>query len=245
WFATLTTALMAALALRLANSARVALLAALFTALHPLVLYYGQEARMYAQLTALAVLAGYLLVRLAGSDNPPRWLWPAFVVTATAAVYTHYFALFLLLGLAAAYLFDVWRWQPASLRRRKSVSLLTAGLAVLLLYTPWLAALFGQLRGDRSYWTGALKVQEALLDVALAFTGGESVLERIGVWLLVGYGLVTLLAIVRLWRGAEPGRRVLLYAALWLLAPVVAVLLLAVAVPKFNARYVMVALPGL
>ena len=245
WFATLATALMAALALRLANSARVALLAALFTALHPLVLYYGQEARMYAQLTALAVLAGYLLVRLAGSDNPPRWLWPAFVATATAAVYTHYFALFLLLGLATAYLFDVWRWQPASLRRRKSVSLLTAGLAVLLFYTPWLAALFGQLRGDRSYWTGALKVQEALLDVALAFTGGESVLERIGVWLLVGYALVTLLAIVRLWRGAEPGRRVLLYAALWLLAPVVAVLLLAVAVPKFNARYVMVALPGL
>src|SRR5690606_33261959 len=125
----------------------------------------------------------YLLVRLAGSSGSGR-LWIAFVATATAAVYTHYFAVFLLLGLAAAYLVDIWRWQPSAVRRRKSLSLLAAGAAVLLLYTPWLAALFGQLRGDRSYWTGTLKVHEALLDVALAFTGGESVLERVAVWLL-------------------------------------------------------------
>ena len=245
WFATLTTALMAALALRLSQTPRVALLAALFTALHPLVIYYGQEARMYAQLTALGVLAGYLLVRLAAGDGRPALLWAAFVVTATAALYTHYFAVFLLLGLALAYVVDLWCWQPVAQRRNRLVALLLAGLTVLLLYTPWLAALFGQLRGDRSYWTGALKVQEALLDVALAFTGGESVLERIAVWLLIGYALVTLLAVVRLWRGGVTARRLLLYAALWLLAPVVAVLLLAVAVPKFNARYVMVALPGL
>jgi len=244
WFAMLTTALMAALALRLSNAARVALLAALFTALHPLVIYYGQEARMYAQLTALGVLAGYLLVRLASGGGSGR-LWIAFVATATAAVYTHYFAVFLLLGLAAAYLVDIWRWQPSAVRRRKSLSLLAAGAAVLLLYTPWLAALFGQLRGDSSYWTGTLKVHEALLDVVLAFTGGESVLERSAVWLLAGYALVTLLALVRLWRGRDADRRLLLYAACWLLAPLVAVLLLAVAVPKFNARYVMVALPGL
>lgn len=245
WFATLTTALMAALALRLSNAARVALLAALFTALHPLVIYYGQEARMYAQLTALGVLAGYLLVRLAGGGGRTNWLWPAFVATATAAVYTHYFAVFLLMGLALAFLIDLWRWQPATVRRRKSLALLVAGAAVLLFYTPWLAALFGQLRGDRSYWTGMLKVHEALLDVALAFTGGESVLERVAVWLLAGYVLVTLLALARLWRGRDADRRLLLYAACWLLAPLVAVILLAVTVPKFNARYVMVALPGL
>lgn len=245
WFATLTTALMAMLALRLSRTPRVALLAALFTALHPLVIYYGQEARMYAQLTALGVLAGYLLVRLAAGVGRTALLWVAFVATATAAVYTHYFAVFLLLGLALAFGLDLWRWQPVAVRRSRLVALLLAGLAVLLLYTPWLAALLSQLRGDRSYWTGTLKVHEALLDVALAFTSGESVFERIALWLLISYGLVTLLAVVRLWRSGTTGRRVLLYAALWLLAPVIAVILLAVAVPKFNARYVMVALPGL
>ena len=245
WFVPLMTALMAALARRLTNSTRAALLAALFTALHPLVLYYGQEARMYAQLTALAVLAGSLLVRLADSRGKEGHLWLAFVATATAAVYTHYFAVFLLLGLSLAFLVDLWRWQPAPARRQKSTALLAAGLAVLILYTPWLAALFGQLHGDRSYWMGTLKVHEALLDAALAFTSGESVLERIALWLLIGYAFVTLLAIVRLWRGSERDKRLLLYAACWLIAPVVAVLLLAVAVPKFNARYVMVALPGL
>lgn len=48
WWVTLTTALMAALTLRLSASRSAAALAALLTALHPLLIYYGQEARMYA-----------------------------------------------------------------------------------------------------------------------------------------------------------------------------------------------------
>ena len=68
WFATVT-ALMAAGIAPGELRACVALLAALFTALHPLVLYYGRK-RMYAQLTAAGRFRhGYLLVRLAGSDN--------------------------------------------------------------------------------------------------------------------------------------------------------------------------------
>jgi len=244
-FAMLATALMAVLAFRLAHSARVARLAALVTALHPLIIYYGQEARMYAQLTALGVLAGYLLVRLAASDGHNAPLWLAFVATATAAVYTHYFAVFLLLGLALAFLADLWHWQPPPVRQRNSVVLLGAGLTVLLLYLPWLATLVGQFRSDRSYWMGTLKVHEALLDVAMAFTSGESVWEPVALWLLSGYALVTLLALMHLWQDPATGRRLLLYAVCWLLAPLIAVILLAVAIPKFNARYVMIALPGL
>ncbi|HRA64513.1 MAG TPA: glycosyltransferase family 39 protein [Caldilinea sp.] len=245
WFATLTAPLLAALTLRLSRSLRAALLAALFAALHPLLVYYAQEARMYAQLTTLGVLAAYLLLRLADDPAPAWWRWGAFVAVAVAAVYTHYFAIFLLIGLAAAFVVDLLLWSPRLAARRKLWRLLGAGALVLLLYTPWLRAIFSQLRGDRSYWEGALKLHEAFADIAISFTSGETVFEWIARWLLLGYGLVTVIAVARLWRGRAAARRTLLYAGCWLLTPVVAVLLLALAIPKFNARYVMEALPGL
>lgn len=245
WFAALTAPLLAALTLRLSRSRRAASVAALLAALHPLLIYYAQEARMYAQLTALGVLAAYLLLRLA-DDPAPGWRWWAcFVGVATAAIYTHYFAIFLLVGLAAAFALDALRWQPRAQAHRKLWALLGAGGSVLLLYTPWLGAIFGQLRGDRSYWEGALKLHEAAADVAVAFTSGETVFEEVALWLLVVYALLTLLAVARLWRAGAAGRRTLLYAGFWLATPIAAVLLLALAIPKFNARYVMEALPAL
>lgn len=249
WFAVLVTPLLAALARRLTGSARAALLAALLAALHPLLVYYAQEARMYAQLAAVAVLTGYLLARAADQFRQDWRLWTAYVLVAVAAIYTHYFAFFLLLGLGTAYVLDVWRRPAANngaARRRPALfAFLLANLAVVVAYLPWFAVLFTQLRVDRSYWEGTLKLQEALADVAIAFTSGESVLEEQALPLLVVYGLVTAWALVRLARGGNAGRRTLIYGLAWMLTPVVAVLLLALNVPKFNARYVLVALPGL
>lgn len=243
WFATLSTPLLGVLALRMSGLRRAGLLAALFAALHPLLVYYSQEARMYAQLTMLGILAAYLLVRLADAPAPRAAGWAAFVAVGAAALYTHYFALFLLIGLAAAFLID--SWQRGVSLRRKALSLLGAGAVILLLYLPWLGAIVGQLREDRSYWTGTLKLDEAFTKVAISFTSGETVFESTALWLLAGYAALTLLTVVALWRNSVAGRRVLLYAGCWLLAPVVAVLSLALVIPKFNARYVMEALPAL
>jgi len=245
WFATLGAALMATLALRLSRSLHVGLLAALLFALHPLLIYYSQEARMYAQLTALGMLAAYLITRLADSPTPSPWLWIGFVIVGVASVYTHYFAVFLLVGLAVAFWVDIRHWQPGGRAASKERALLLAGAAILLLYTPWLSAIFTQLREDRSYWAGALKLHEAATKVAISFTSGETVFEQTAWWLLIGYAALTVLAVVNLLRGGAPSRRLLLYAGCWLLIPVVAVLALAVVIPKFNARYVIEALPAL
>lgn len=245
WWITLTTALIAALTMRLSASRSAAVLAALLTALHPLLIYYGQEARMYAQLTALGVLAGYLLVRLATAPLPSLSGWIAWVVVGGAAVYTHYFAAFLLVGLALAFTIDMLMQETRGPAMKKVQALLLAGAAILLLYTPWLSALFGQLRSDRSYWEGTLKLHEAIAKVAIAFTSGETVFEQDGRRLLAGYAALTVAAIALLWRNTPSSRRLLLYAGCWLLTPVVSVLMLAMTIPKFNARYVMEALPGL
>jgi hypothetical protein len=120
-----------------------------------------------------------------------------------------------------------------------------ANTAILALYLPWINVMWRQLGSDRSYWTGALKLGEALQAVAITFTSGETVVERLAVWLLIGYGLFTALALAALWRAPVAGRRTLWFALCWLLVPLLAVLTLAIAVPKFNPRYVMLALPGL
>lgn len=247
WFATLTAPLLAAVTLRISRSARAATVAALLAACHPLLIYYAQEARMYAQLTALGILAAYLLLRLVDASTSVWRVWTLFVLVATAALYTHYFAAFLLVGLATACAIDLLRVSASSpvQARRKLSLLLGAGGAALLLYTPWLGAILSQLQGDRSYWEGALKLHEAAADVAVAFTSGETVFEATARELLIGYALATGLAGVRLWRAGRAARRLLLYAAFWLATPIAAVLLLALAIPKFNARYVMEALPAL
>ncbi len=265
FFGTLTVPLMAALATRLTRRRVAGLLAGLLTALHPLLLYYSQEARMYALLLALGVLAGILALggdRTRGSGRPHSWRpWLAYTLVATAAVYTHYFAFFLLLALVGAAFLDalLGRGQPLATRlRARLLPLLAADLAVLLLYLPWLRVLVTQLQVDTSYWTGSLKLWEALRHVAIGFTSGETVLEAQATQRLVMYGVVAGIALFEALRHgrAAPhsptaplpngwGRGEVSFALAWLLVPVAGVLALASVTPKFNPRYVMVALPGL
>ncbi len=249
WWGLLTVGLMAALTVRLTGHRLAGLLAALLTALHPLLLYYSQEARMYTMLLALGVLTGYLLLRTRHANQPLLWL--AYLLTAAAAVYTHYFAFFLLLALGVAYLLDLYACRGAlavqptaslTLRRTLLPFLLASG-GVLLLYGSWVATLFTQLGSDASYWQGPFKLWDALRTLAITFVVGESVLEAAGApWL--GIGLLALLVALLALTQQRP-LLLLRYSLPWLLLPIMGVLALAAFVPKFNARYVMLALPAL
>ncbi len=250
-FGVLLVVLLMALVHRLGRPPSQALVAGLLAALHPLWLYYSQEARMYMQLLALGVAAALLLERGfrlgdgpgTGPGGSRRVQW-AFVLVGAAAAYTHYFAFFLLLALLPGFLLRhhrqvrtaPWAWLRP---------LLWAYLAILLLYLPWTGVLLTQLRVDASYWEGPLKLWEALRHVATRFTSGETVLEPQAVALLgLLHGPVTLLALLRA-LGSRERRPVAIYALVWLGLPVLAILALAATTPKFNPRYAMVALPGL
>jgi 4-amino-4-deoxy-L-arabinose transferase-like glycosyltransferase len=77
---------------RLLLSTRAGRAAALFAALSPVYLWYGQELRMYTQIVALSLLSVYTLARASQLGHWRRWLL-AGVVTA-AMCYTHYTGLF-------------------------------------------------------------------------------------------------------------------------------------------------------
>ncbi len=254
-FGTLLIPLMAALTSALTRRRPAALLAALFTALHPLLLYYSQEARMYTMLVVLGVIATHCAVRMMQGEErgarSTRLLWIGYVLSATAAVYTHYFAVFYLAALIVAVLTQhllATRNAQHSTRR-----FLVANAAVALLFLPWIGVLVNRLRVDTSYWEGAFKLGEALYHIAIRFTLGETVLDRAATpWLWI-YAAVTVLAVVFMAKDAmrpvssstPPALFPILYAVLLFVLPMAAVLTLAWLTPKFNPRYVMLALPGL
>jgi hypothetical protein len=261
FFGVLTVPLLAVVTVALTRRRAAGLLAASLAAFHPLLLYYSQEARMYSMLTALGVLLGYLVIQGEATTRRRGLYWALYVIVATAAVYTHYFAFFLLLALAIAYfsdqLFLLPRLRsspvppdadadlPSTLARRPILGFLIANVVVLLLYVPWITVLATRFSVDSSYWEGQLKLEEAIRHVAISFTSGETVLEQEATRLLWPYGLLTWISAIALLlrRAVQP--RTILYASLWLLLPITAILLLASITPKFNSRYVMIALPGL
>lgn len=228
-------------------------LAVFLAALAPQWVYYAQEARNYTLLTSLGMLAAYLLLRIAATpDSRQRlYLWVAFVVAALAALYTHYFALFLLAALALFYAI-IWL-RDRTQRRRRAVEGLLAAAAVLAGYAPWLPFLLNRYRIDTSYWPGALKLDEALRHLAINSTLGapEMMLEAAAVGLLWVWAGVLLAAVVGVWTALKrpeaprDARRRLLFVLLYLSVPVACVLLLAVSTPKFNPRYTLLATPAL
>ncbi|MEA3337859.1 MAG: glycosyltransferase family 39 protein [Chloroflexota bacterium] len=247
------------------------LLAALLAAIHPLWVYYSQEARMYTLLTALGMLAGYALLRVLSAgdrDGPRRYLWWAvFVISGIAMLYTHYFAAFLLAALGGFFLLSIAIWRRSDFGRLL-VEGIAAAVLIALAYLPWLPNALGRFQIDTSYWQGTLKLNEALRHLAINFSTGETVLEQQATtlaWIVFAIAIACLVALV--WAaiarkpqatdataadkaavstGSETAPAMALaYLLMTLVLPVLAILLLAYRTPKFNPRYLMLASPGL
>jgi uncharacterized membrane protein len=194
-------------------------LAVLFLALSPLHVYYAQEARMYTLLAFLGLLSSYLLLRLLNPRSPTLPLpitAGSYVLAAVAALYTHYFAFFLLaahalyVSLKGTYGFYKW-WKGdrdrgrGRDRDREGVPTLSLSpfsisipISIFLLYLPWLPFLLTRYGLDTSYWPGALKLGEVARKLFIAFSLGETVREGIGTWLALGYGLILLISLLAL-----------------------------------------------
>jgi|AMFO01.1.fsa_nt_gi Predicted membrane protein len=243
WWGLLAVALAYVLAHRLTHSEIASLGAMCLLGFAPWLLYYSQEARMYTMLVTLGMLwvVPLLQSRLRTRDG--------FLVGVLALVlmYTHYFSLFLIAGLAFWHLLT-----PGS--RRERMRFWGIVLAVLFLgYLPWAPFLWHRFRVDASYWTGTLKLGEALRHWAIHMSLGapETFLEPAAVRELPFFALWTLLAILS-WIvptcGESPRRkeagRALALLLVWLLLPSGFILALAYRTPKFNPRYLMLVYPA-
>ncbi len=116
--------------------------AAFFAALSPVQIFYSQQVRMYTLLPLLALASVWFLLRaLAGGRRRDLALC---VLAATAALYTHNFALYLGLVLAAvvAVSGSLWRRLPAWL---------AAFAVVAVCYAPWVPTFLRQLANEDHY----------------------------------------------------------------------------------------------
>ena len=252
WWGSLLVPLMALLTNKLLRNRNAALIAALLTTTHPLLVYYSQEARMYTMVVALGVLTGYYFLAALDNQTASYRQWVPYIIVATATIYTHYFAFFLLFAFGLVGIAQTLHERDHLLITRPLITrpliIIGAHLTIVLLFALWLIPLLTQLATDRSYWQGTFNVMEAVRAIALRFVVGETVLEEFAPPYLWIAGMVTLLSggifIIRAWQERH-ARNALLFTAAWLLIPTLCVLTLAVAVPKFNVRYVLLALPAL
>lgn len=228
---------------------------------------------MYTLLVFLSLLSSAILLQAMRAQTKEQMVgwWTAYALTGIAALYTHYFALFILV-FQAIYLLVSWvaaRCRPLELLAGALVS----GVVILAAYLPWLPHLLTRYGADVSYWPGQLKLGEVLVDIAVFFVGGESITESLGLQLAYAFGLIVILcfmALLLVRSGTEghaedreiviSGARMLpsfgeglpphepkplLFLSLYLLIPPALILFLAYNAPKFNARYVMVSHPAL
>ena len=121
---------------------RVGLAAAFLLAINPLHVYYSQEVRMYALVALWSLLAigaaGRWLglgQRIRGESRPAGRGWlVGYAAAMTLALYTQYYAAFLLAGIAVAGGLVLWRRQAG--RERLLIWLAAQGV-VALLFLPW------------------------------------------------------------------------------------------------------------
>ena len=132
---------------------------ALVAASSPLLAWYAGEARAYALLALLCALAALFFVRFLREPNG-RWAW-RYGATATAALATHYFALFVVAPQIAMLL----------VRYRKRSALPAAALPVAgaLALAPLAVA---QLDSRRSDWIGTLPLAGRTWHAAVHFAAG-------------------------------------------------------------------------
>jgi hypothetical protein len=138
---------------------RLALVAGFLTAVHPALVYYSQETRMYALLGLWAVLSTLFLLRVEIGDwrlESDNWqltinnwqLTIAYILLLTAGLYTHYFFPAIIATHAIIMVLPNLRPLPQALRRL--LYWLPLPLIALLLYTPWLPIFLRQTNGRPS-----------------------------------------------------------------------------------------------
>lgn len=215
------------LAKRLFAHESLARTAALFTACAPFLVRYSQEARMYALVALLLILATYCLVR-ALQDRTAGW-WVAYSALIAASLYTHYYTVFII----AAH----WLYMMAQTRKGEGLRLKPwwlANLGAVALFAIWLPAAYAQFtRVQAAFWippVNILTLPNTLMQF-LTFSDSLAGIYKIGLGVIAA-GLMAGLVI---W--ARRYRAGVLLLTLYTLAAPIAVFLLSFARPIYIDRY--------
>jgi mannosyltransferase len=225
---------------RRAFGRRAGILAALLAAVSPALVYYSQETRMYGLVTLLAVASIYGTVR-APLGRGRTSAYVAYFFVTLGAVYTHYYAFFVVLGenlVVLPYLIHARRRPP--LRRWLS----TQG-ALAVAYLPWIAVQSSFLSAKASVRFGEWDLGTALRiarETFVAFSAGLAVPPATA-WAVTVLYLVALTAgLAALLRWRQPSRWLV---GAYLFVPLLLAWVVNPIMPFFYARYLLLVAPAL
>lgn len=187
---------------------RVAVIAALILAVNPYHLWFAQETRSYTLTVFLVLVALWLFARMLRPE-PRWWHFVAYLLVATAAMASHYYA-FLLLGFTNIF-FVVWLVRHRAPWRRWYVT----QLGFIVPYLPWLP-----LAWER--WLGYRGENQFQLDWNFAsqylreYSAGWFIDEGIGAGVTIAMLALAVAGVVILFRRNGASRRY--EAAPWFLS---------------------------
>ena len=138
-----------------------ATIAAALVAVSPLLVWYGQEARMYSLLTLVTAIAVFFFVRLLVDFNERTLI--AWSIASAVTLLTHYFAIFTIIGMAAVLLY-----RHRVRRQVIALALLPTAVAAFALL-PTFASQRNNATGD---WVSEIPLSERVLQMPEHFLTG-------------------------------------------------------------------------
>lgn len=132
---------------------RAAWLSLLFLVISPMLIRYGQEARMYTMAAAIGLAATYVLAIAVASKRKLPWIM--YGVLIAAGMWTHYFTAMVWLA------HWVWRavvtWHESYRGKKFFAHFFTkewigAHVLAIVLFLPWIGQMFNQLFGIQTGW---------------------------------------------------------------------------------------------
>jgi mannosyltransferase len=199
------------------------LVCATLAALDPFLTYYAQETRMYTMEAFLSLLVAWAYVN--GVLRGSRAWCIGLVLSLTALLYTHNWALFVAAALAATTAIVARdRWREA----------VAVAIGVTVLYAPWLPTLLFQVRHTGAPWSTRPGVHDLVLSPGAVLSGDAPFMAFA---LIGGTGLVAYL------RRRHPAERTVVLALAWCAAIAVVLAWLSSQItPAWTTRYFAVVL---
>lgn len=219
----------------------IGLIGGLLVAVSPMHVWYSQEIRMYILLVSLTTASSASLWWALRGIQARRWV--LYCLITTLALYTHYFAAFVLLAQGIWVL--IWVWSQ---RATRSLWYWIGSVAVTgILFLPWLPVAINQTRFHTMTWVETPTLN-LIRDTLLRLIFGIAVLPwpDFLLWIVTGMLLALFFWSIKnaLFISSEKNRSYF-YFANWAVVPFMSITIIALIYPVYQFKQYLIVLPPL
>jgi len=212
------------------------LVSALLLSVNAFQVRYAQEARTYALLVFLLIVAAYFFVTAIESERRRDWNW--YIVASSLAIYAHFFAVLVVVA----------HWVAVRAMTRTGVLASAQDVRLQFRRAARLTALWTAPIWIFIATTGAGPIAwirrpglDDIIGLLKKLSGNADTLQVIVYAAFVTLGLIAGSVAIRSRRSSS---RAYVFLACWFFVPLIIVLLVSLARPVFAPRYLMISLPA-